>query len=84
MCENLETRLIAFVRSFSDSLPVDIVEELVDTCSHREWGVTFENLCEHLYDADVVLTSDAFNAIQRFAAEMGIPDSRWSFLKTKF
>ena len=80
MNKSLEERLVGLTQIFGGHLPAEVIDEIVDLITHREWGVALENLCQQVNEYDAPLTISTYETIRSLAAEMNMSDKTWVFL----
>jgi hypothetical protein len=79
--EIIEEKMLRLLQQFEDKLSADILADNRDLVVHREWGVALENLCEQLYEFDVIVNSDSLEEIKELTREMRLPSKTWQFLE---
>jgi hypothetical protein len=82
MREAKEERALAVLERFRASLPSGEFEEIESLITHREWGVGLENLCQQLFEHDILVDRASLWAIRELAEEMKMPAETWDFLET--
>ena len=77
-CERQIRQLVEF---FRESIPVDRTAQLLSLCDAGELRIALENLCDNLFDLDVVVPCDTLTVIAALGASMKMSSSYWSTLK---
>ena len=80
---NLEERLGKLVASYEDRMPSSAIGAARNDIGYGEYGLAFENFCEHLFDSSLELSQHDFAQIAELAEIMSIPERRWKFLSSR-
>ncbi len=80
MSQIIEDIVVAAIESYRNRLPDEFVDEYVSLARHNECVIAFENLCDQLFEFDVVPSEQEFQAICEIGERMKIDPQRWSFL----
>lgn len=65
----------------AERVPRDDLAQARFDVGHGEYGMALENLCEAMYEQNLVLTVDSVSAIGQLAAELGLEPHRWEFVE---
>ena len=77
-----EQILESLVDQFASCLPAKVVADLREELSAGEYGVTFELLCNMLYEFDTSVSTSAYGKITDLGTAMKLSPTRWSFLES--
>jgi len=78
---NIEKELISLIKKFKARLSKDDYKNAIEFAEHREWGVSYELLCEQLYEFEVDIEVDEYSEIKVLGKKMDIDEMYWNNLK---
>jgi hypothetical protein len=73
-------RMLALIQRIDARLSPEIIEDNRDLVVNGEWGVALENLCQQLFEFDVVVEADLLEEIKSLTKEMKLAPETWNFL----
>jgi hypothetical protein len=82
MPESIENRAFVLLESLQGKLPSDEFEDIRELIAAGEWGVALENLCQQLYEHDILVDAATLERIRNLAQHMHLPPKTWQFLAT--
>lgn len=72
MSRDLEKNVISIISQFRGRLADEWVDEYILLAEHNECGIALENLCDQLFEFDVVPTREELQEIKSLAGCLGI------------
>ena len=79
--EEIERSLLSLNKSFSRRIPESVTIYIEEMFVAREWGVGFEELCNQLYETDVLLTDQEYAEIESLGRQLKLDSNSWHFLE---
>jgi hypothetical protein len=78
----MEKRILDLLASLVSVAPSNVLDRARSEVSYGEYGIAIENLCDNLFELNARLSSDQLEEFARLAAEMGLREDRWAFIRT--
>ncbi len=76
----IETDILFVLSSVADQLPANDVQSIRELVQSRELGISFENLCNQIYEYDIKISKGVFDKISSLGNAMNLDQSAWNFL----
>ena len=80
MPNTIEDVVIVAIENYRGRLPDEFVDEYISLARHGECVIAFENLCDQLFDFDVIPNDRELAFICKVGRGMSIDPRRWQFL----
>lgn len=81
--EVIENQLLEAIDTFADKLPAEYLPQLRELVVAGESGVAFENLCENLYDYEVLPDKAMWERLRNIGLALKIKPEYWECLQVR-
>jgi hypothetical protein len=65
----------------NQSLTQDSITDIEELVNVGEWSLALDTLCENLHEANLSITQESYELIQKLASTMSMEDVTWEKLK---
>ena len=77
--ENIEEEFLLLLQKLSEKISRADVENVKELIQHQECGVALEILCSQLFENDVKIDREEFNAIRELSELLNVDISSYQF-----
>ena len=81
MVDSKELKINELLLEFSGVLSSDILSNIKSLNDASEWGIALEELCNMLFEFDVIIDLSQYKSIEKVGLEMNLDENGWIFLK---
>jgi hypothetical protein len=80
MNSNFEIKILNLIKKISQ-LPEQDKKNVIEFAQNNEYGLALDSVAHQIYEYNILITQDTFNAIAVLGTEIGIEPEAWAFLK---